>query len=872
MNHLQRVFSFAAALCVSFLMANNPAWAERPTVSMPLSQKLFFENHCVHCHNEDYPGGEVRLDNIAFSIDTIAKAELWQKVLNALNSGEMPPEGEAEPSDQEKTEFLDYLSNTMVTARAKLSDQGGVITMRRLNRREYANTIKELLGVEVDVTGLPSDEGSGTFDTVGSSLFFSSDQFEQYLEVAQVALDRATVEGEKPKFYKVHTEAEIQANRWVKKQLRERLLKDYKAARSWMAQKELPPKAFGLLDENDVKFRLRRWEEEGPMHGQYLALPHSDTGAYLTIYSPYKEHKVSIYPKIPNGKYRIRLQVARVEDAPLDQSFVEAGYSSNGGKTFNIIESFQVTGTFKKPQIVELTVEVTSKDDRTISFRQKQQNNKSAFFEYYRDEVRRNGVGPDPYIWIDWTEWEGPVLEQWPPMTHQNLFFRGKKAKFTDDYAKDIIARFAERAFRGQEPTEAYLDRLFSLYQSQKKLGADFHEAVKLPLSVILASPSFLYLVEPIEEFADYDQQPETVAGVNSEGQKNPTRELSSIELANRLSYFLWSSPPDAELLDLAKTGQLNDPVILSEQVDRMLFDPKSKEFIEGFFKQWLHMERLEFFQFNPDLYWKFDDTMKNAAREEVFQTVDLLIKDDLSVGNLLKADFVVINNLLADFYGLEQAKENTFRKVQVPPDSPRGGLLGMAAILAMGSDGERTSPVERGAFVLRKMLHDPPPPAPPNVPQLNRLAGQLHSSRTLLSAHQEEAQCAQCHRKIDPIGFGLENFNAVGQWRETETAELRRGRRVVRKKEFDIDPSGTLPNGTKFDDYFEMREAIAQETDAFTRGLVEALLEYSLGRPFGFSDEELAEQLVADAQSNEYGFRSLIHSIVRTEAFQLKK
>jgi hypothetical protein len=345
---------------------------------------------------------------------------------------------------------------------------------------------------------------------------------------------------------------------------------------------------------------------------------------------------------------------------------------------------------------------------------------------------------------------------------------------------------------------------------------------------------------------------------------------LSGTELATRLAYFLWSGPPDQELLALGKTGELKQPAVLAAQTRRLLASPKAWRFITGFTHQWLGMERLDFFQFNARLYPGFDDSVKRAARDEVFHTVRVLLEENRPVATLLKAEFVVINDLLGDYYGLK-ADGPEFRRVQVPEGNPRGGLLGMAAVLAMGSDGERSSPVERGAWVLRKLLHAPPPPAPPNVPQISRHAGKLLSARELLTSHQEEAQCAQCHRRIDPIGFGLEHFNAAGLWREREVAEIASGYTVRKTKEHPIDASGTLPDGAKFDGFFQLRDAVASHESAFTLGLVENLVSYALGRPIQFSDDELCNRILRDSANGSPTFRDLIMALVASRPFQTK-
>jgi hypothetical protein len=311
----------------------------------------------------------------------------------------------------------------------------------------------------------------------------------------------------------------------------------------------------------------------------------------------------------------------------------------------------------------------------------------------------------------------------------------------------------------------------------------------------------------------------------------------------------------------------LQKPAVLAAQVDRLIADEKSRQFSSGFTHQWLGMDRLDFFQFDFRLHRGFDDSTKAAAREEVYQTMSCLLRENLSLRRLLKSDFVVVNGLLASYYGLEGVRGDAFRKVSLSADSPRGGLLGMAAILAMGSNGQFTSPVERGAWVLRKLLHDPPPPAPPNVPQLARLEGKMLSVRDRLKAHQEEPQCANCHRKIDPIGFGLENFDAAGKWRTEDTYELKGGA----KKTWPVDPAAAFHNGREFNDYFELRDIVESKSDAFARGFTEALIEYALGRPCGFTDEDLAISIVNRARANNFAIREFIHALVASASFHFK-
>jgi hypothetical protein len=285
-------------------------------------------------------------------------------------------------------------------------------------------------------------------------------------------------------------------------------------------------------------------------------------------------------------------------------------------------------------------------------------------------------------------------------------------------------------------------------------------------------------------------------------------------------------------------------------------------------------MERLDFFQFDTTLYRKFDDATRAASRQEVYESFAYLMRHDSEgkIGNLLNSDYVIVNALMATYYGIKGVTGDEFRKVKLPKGSPRGGLLGMAAIHAMGSDGAESSPVERGAWVLRHILNEPPPPAPANVPQLSAVKGANLTTRQKLAAHTEAAQCASCHRKIDPIGFGLENFDPIGKWREMEYAVIAGGKRKTKsKKGHKIDVSGALYKGPSFVDYFEMRELIAKREADFARGFTEHLIEYALRRPFGFTDQDLVNEILTAAKLEDFEVSTFIQALVSSDQFQKK-
>ena len=842
------------ALLVGICCAGGGPVSASPHGQMPESQRGYFENYCLSCHNADKQKGKVRLDDIPFTLSDLQTAERWQKVLGVINSGEMPPAEEKQPKPDEKAEFLKALSKQIVIARKALSDTGGQITMRRLNRREYVNTLRDLLDVAVAPKDLPADDDGGTFDTIGSGLFFSSDQFQQYLKLARTALDDAIVSGPEPKARSGRIELEQDINKYVRAS-HDRYAADKKRYDDW---KEAggPPAQFGFDDEGDVIRRMRLYDGHMPGLKSYLAEPYTKTGVVLQAYTGLLgQHTMRIPHNVPPGRYVVRIRLAAME--PENPRFLEVGihHSGTDGAEMEILSCVKITAPLEAPDVLEVPVTVTRSGSRQVDIRERRHNTAEAAYALaHKRGQENNGDAYRRTIWVDWMEWEGPFVEQWPPRSYRAVFGSDPlPAKPGELEARRVIEKFAERAFRGRAIKPEFLERLVGHFNERVTAGEPFQEAIKTPLSIVLASPSFLYVAERGSE-------------------KPGGTPLSNSELANRLAYFLWSSPPDDTLLGLARDGKIRESAVLSAAVDRMLSDEKVMRFISGFTHQWLHMVRLEFFQYNQRLHPKFDGSVKSSARREVYESLRFVLDHDLPLGVLLKSDFVVVNDILAEYYGIEGVSGDAFRKVSVPAGIPRGGMLGMAAILAMGSDGDRSSPVERGAWILRKLLNEPPPPAPANVPQLSRFSKKLMPAKTLMQSHMEQPQCSNCHRRMDPIGFGLENFNAVGQWREEEYTEIPVLNAYAREmKMFPIDPTGTMPDGKAFRGFFELREAISEYETSFAKGLVEHLIEFALGRPCGFSDQELVEGILKSAQDQHYTPRALIHALVRSKAFQSK-
>jgi hypothetical protein len=873
-------------VAITFLLAADVTngHAAAPAARMAAGHAAFLKMHCGKCHAGEDTDSGVRLDDLPLEITTTEGADRWQKVMNVLNSGEMPPEEEPQPDREAKTEFLGDLAQTLVVARKVIGEQGTRQIIRRLNKREYKNTVRDLLGVEIDVTELPQDGGAGAMDTVGASLAMSSDQFESYLALGRKAVEEALaaqkgaaakpqayhrdsedyVNERQQKIMKQHEEANAKYVAWT--QAIDEMAKlpehadvvaditkrmggrgDFKSQyyREWDRLVGKPDvKQYGYNDAGSLDFFGRDAALKSlPTLQDYSTRPATDSGVYLGCHMVHHTESHKIPDAWPPGEYIYRYRIAATDDAEWHQRFVQFGIKGGGLDNFDLISTHEVTGTLDSPQILEVKVRVGSSPNRIFSIREKRRIKRGTDNDRFMNSFRKIGRGPTPVVWVDWVEIEGPLPPE-PGTPEPVSLIAG-----TEDAAgaRDVIERLATRAFRGEPPKPDYIDRLVKLFEARMNAGDSFEDALERSLSVVLASPPFLYLTES--------------------GEAGRPRPLSGVELANRLSYFLWSGPPDEELVGYGARGELAKPDVLAAQVDRLIASDQFDAFLAGFLHQWLDMERLDFFEFDAEKHRDFDDSMKMAARWEVYETFAHVLRTGGSLRQLLSSDEVVVNGLLAKYYGLEGVSGDEFRTVSLPAGSPRGGLLGMAAMHAMGSDGTASHPIHRGVWVAKHLLNDPPPPAPPNVPQLSRLEGQLLTTRERFVAHQEEPQCASCHRRFDPIGFGLENFDAAGLWRTSDFYE----KKGVGKKEWEIDPAGKLHGGPAFKDYFELREIVAERVDAFTRSLTEALVEYGLGRPCGYADEELMATILSQAKAKDWQLREFIQALVASQEFQSK-
>ncbi len=605
-----------------------------------------------------------------------------------------------------------------------------------------------------------------------------------------------------------------------------------------------PPKTttkrYSYKDEHQIKHKDNR-----PLFRQL------DDGVvfFSSTYSP--TVLGNFYPPL-GGKYRFRISAYGFQSSGKPVTFrVQAGLVYSVGQN-HLVDFFDVPAD--KPTVVEVVERLHPHG--TIQITPYGTGNEQAVEKVGADKYEGAGLA------VQWVEVEGPLIDSWPPAGHRRIFgdlpferVAGDRWETTSkDPAADaerILRAFARRAFR-RPVTEDEIKPTIDLVKDELAEKRSFQEAVRVGVKAVLVSPDFLFLREKPGKLDDF-------------------------ALASRLSYFLWSSTPDEELRALAERHELARSDALREQVERMLQDPKAAAFTENFVGQWLGLRGIDATVPDSRLYPEFDDMLKTAMVKETRLFFDEVLKNDLSLTNFVASDFTFLNERLAKHYAIAGVEGHAMRKVALPPDSHRGGLLTMASVLKVTANGTNTSPVVRGAWVLDRILGTPPERPPPGVPAIEPDTRGATTIRDQLAKHRAVASCQSCHAKIDPPGFALESFDVIGGWRENyrstgNGAEVTvDGRRMPYLKGPKVDPTGELADGTRFRDIDELKQLLLKDKDQLARALTEKLLTYATGQAPDAADGAAVEEIVRKVRDKDYGLRTLVQEIVQSRVFQEK-
>jgi hypothetical protein len=761
------------------------------------NKRALLDQYCVTCHNESLRTAGLTLDTVDPN-NVSQNTELWEKVVLKLRSGMMPPPSRPRPDKATYETLASSLEKALDQAFAMNPNPGRNDSLRRLNGTEYENVIRDLLDLEINVaTLLPADDSSAGFDNVGLG-GLDPGRMERYLSVAS-KVSRLAVGA---------------------------------AVRSPVAETFIVPSD---LNQND--------HIEGLPFG-------TRGGTSFRYYFPV------------SGDYEIKL---------------ELGKSWNSNRIGGLRNPHNLVVTLDGEPVQTLTVEPRPRRDPATDQNQYENTNRPAD----ADLMARIPITAGPRVVGVAFESQGSELTErrrqpflkvhitvgGDQRTQPNLYSVTITGPFnptgpgdtpsrrriftcqpTDSSeepacAEDILLNLSRRAYR-RPTTDTDLSTLLSFYRQGRATGT-FETGIEMALRRMLVSPEFLFRIE---------RDPENISS-------DAAYFISDIELASRLSFLLWSSIPDDELLDIASRKSLKDPEILEQQVRRMLNDPRAEALVTNFAAQWLYLRNLP--AVSPDFiaFPDFDETLRRSLRQETNLFFKSIIREDRSVLDLLNADYTFLNERLAKHYGIPNIYGSHFRRVNLPQDSARGGLLGQGSILAVTSYATRTSPVVRGKWILENLLGTPPPPPPVNVPPLSEEASDaVLSMRERMVEHRRNPVCAACHAIMDPIGLSLENFDAIGRWRDrTEGFES-------------LDVAGSFPDGTTFDGAAGLKRNLLSRSDQFVRTLAEKLLIYGLGRAVEHYDMPAVRAIEREAADKNYRFSELILGVVRSTPFQMRR
>ena len=763
----------AAFLLPSAALLSSTPQSRRAGRQQAVVAPITFEKHvrpliakyCIACHTGKTGQGGITLSPYRTAAQVLKARNHWEKVSVNVSAGNMPPPHAPQPSQKERELISGWIDSTLSQADCALEDPGRV-TMRRLNRVEYNNTIRDLVGLDLKpADSFPSDDVGYGFDNIGDVLSISPILMEKYLSAAEKVAEAAiTLPGAAP------------------------------AATRYEAEK--PPNVEGTFANTNNR----------------ILASNAEVGV---------EHEFKV-----GGEYALRVRAFGQQAGP---EVVRMGLRLDGQE----LKTEEVRGSQEQPQIFELKIPIKAGKRRFAA----------AFLNDYYNPTAQGG-GRDRNLILDYLEIQGPfgaALEL--PESHRRIF-RGLKpsAGNEKETARRILTEFARRAYR-RPVSKAEAERLLRYVDFAKKLGEPFERGIQLAVQAVLVSPHFLFKVE-------IDPNP---------NDPKSRRLLNDFELATRLSYFLWSSMPDETLFDLAAKGKLKDSTVLLAQAKRMLKDPKARALAENFGGQWLTLRSLNNFSPDPKLFPAWNDSLRSAMRAETERYFEAIAREDRSILEFIDSNYTFLNEALANHYGIPGVKGDEFRRVNFVSRS-RGGVLTHASILSVTSNPTRTSPVKRGKWVLEQLLGTPPPPPPPGAGELKEEGEALKGTlRQRMEQHRNDAGCASCHSRMDPIGFGLENFDAIGAWRDKEGSEP-------------VDASGTLPGGKPFKGPGELKQILLAKKNLFVRNLCEKLLTYAIGRGVESTDKCNIDDMAKSVVAKGYRFSALVNAVIQSEPFRKRR
>jgi mono/diheme cytochrome c family protein len=819
-----KLFLFTACGLLGLLSALPASRAQQPKAKADFNTAVapVLAEYCVGCHNAEAKAGGLNLALFQDAASVSANRASWEEVLLRLQSGQMPPKGLPRPATATVAALTRWIEAEFARADKLIKPDPGRVTARRLNRAEYNNTVRDLLGVDVEpASDFPQDDSAHGFDNIADALSLSPTLLEKYLAAAEKIARLAVFGPElKPQTFRIEPT---------------------RPRRSETNPVQITQPPFYTMQDYDAtgvshpgSYHLTyRFPASGEYHFRVRADGAKPPGSEPQRLDLYLDGQIVQSFEVPNKV------TATNERLPV---FMEMRLNVSAGQ-HELIAAFPrlfegLPPVFNGPNPSKLPQPPPPDPARffpplAADATPEQIKARAAQLERFRNRKPQFGG-----MAVAELEINGPlVYSKGPSAASKRKLFTCERTQPGCD--RKLVADLAQRAFRRPvEPAE--VDGLLSILTNAQRRGRTFEQAFALVVQTVLVAPDFLYRIE--QDRAAGAAQP-----------------LSPHELASRLSYFLWSSMPDAELLRLADNGLLRRPATQMAQVRRMLRDPKARALAENFAGQWLEIRRLESVQPDRDRFPDFDDYLRVSMLKETELFFQNIVQEDRSILDFISAKYTFLNERLARHYGIKGVSGAAFRKVDLT-GTPRAGILTQASVLTVSSYGNRTSPVLRGKYILENVLGTPPPPPPGNVPPIDEsVVGSKLSMRQQLEQHRANPVCASCHARMDPLGFSLENFDAVGAWRTLDG-------------KFPIDSTGTLPNGKSFKNAAELLGILQSQRTEFTTSFTEKLLTYALGRGIERYDRAALQQITAKVAAQDYRFSSLVLEIVKSLPFQRRK
>ena len=775
----------------------------------------FLQKHCIDCHGPKKSKGDLRLNQLSRDFKSGTDGQVWAEVVEKINAGEMPPENETQPTADEIGNVIAQLDERIREGHAARMAARPPVAHYRLSRQEYQNTVYDLLGVRYD-PAKPGELNEDTlwhgYERIGSQLSLSPSHMDRYYRAAEIVLDRAFPE-------KV---AEARKVRKTATELR------YGGGQTQQA----------ALDRLGIKRPLR-----------YLHFP----GRVQPALSPNwlgrtgPEH---------SGLYKLRLQASGIRPPGGQPAHLSIGKRTSEETVDGLIE-LDITAPEDKPQVYEF--EVFLEMPAGLHFAVVDRRGGAAFrnaiaspayiFTHSSETLLLNPNAPQMFddkgngifstVILDWLEWEGPLVTD-AEKAHRKDVMPPENA--SPEMVAEHLHRFAQRAWRRPVKLEELKNYLDS-YHADRGAGEKAVAAYRNALLRVLTSRNFIYLVE---------------------GDPVARKRLTDSELASRLSYFLWSSMPDDALFTAAKTRVFKEEG-LKKQVDRMLTDSRINRFIEDFSRQWLQLHRVGMFPPDKKLYPAYDDWLEASMRDEPVEFFREMLIKNLPVERLLNSNWTMANARLCDFYGLPEPKNGGFQRVTLKDGDHRGGLLTMGAVLGLTSDGTRHRPVHRGVWISETIFNKTPPSPPANVDPIEPVPpmGNKITIRQRIEAHTKNANCAACHRTIDPLGLAFDQYDAIGQWRTHEHVPTGVGENPL------VNASGIMPDGRKFTNSVQFKQLLLADRDKIARAFIEHLCTYALRRVLTVDDRDDIQSIVEKAKQGQYRVQNIVRAVSTSELLQ---